>query len=143
MDAERRALLQVDHVQQYYGGSHILRDVGFSAAAGEVTVVLGRNGVGKTKLLESLMGVVPVRSGTVRFAGADITAETPFQRARRGIGYVPQGREIFARLTVAENLQMVLATRHRTLRQVGRTERAQHGARLLARIQTLVDMLLL
>jgi urea transport system ATP-binding protein len=105
-------LLQVDALQQYYGGSHILRNVGFSAAVGEVTVVLGRNGVGKTTLLKSLMGVVPVRSGSVRFGGADITAETPYQRARRGIGYVPQGREIFARLTVAENLQMGLATRH-------------------------------
>ena len=104
-------LLQVDALQQYYGGSHILRNVGFSAAVGEVTVVLGRNGVGKTTLLKSLMGVVPVRSGSVRFGGADITAETPYQRARRGIGYVPQGREIFARLTVAENLQMGLATR--------------------------------
>jgi len=104
-------LLQVDGVQQYYGGSHILRNVAFEAAAGEVTVILGRNGVGKTTLLKSLMGVVPVRSGSVRFGGADITGETPYQRARRGIGYVPQGREIFARLTVAENLQMGLATR--------------------------------
>ena len=104
-------MLKVDGINQYYGGSHILRNVGFSAAAGEVTVVLGRNGVGKTTLLKSLMGVVPVRSGSVRFGGADITAETPYQRARRGIGYVPQGREIFARLTVAENLQMGLATR--------------------------------
>jgi len=109
--ASERPLLEVEGLQQYYGGSHILRDAGFSAAAGEVTVVLGRNGVGKTTLLKSLMGVVPVRSGTVRFAGVDITAETPYQRARRGIGYVPQGREIFARLTVAENLQMGLATR--------------------------------
>jgi urea transport system ATP-binding protein len=104
-------LLQVEGLQQYYGGSHILRNVGFSAAVGEVTVVLGRNGVGKTTLLKSLMGVVPVRSGSVRFGGVDITADTPYQRARRGIGYVPQGREIFARLTVAENLQMGLATR--------------------------------
>jgi urea transport system ATP-binding protein len=104
-------LLQVVALQQYYGGSHILRNVGFEAAAGEITVVLGRNGVGKTTLLKSLMGVVPVRSGTIRFGGADITHETPYQRVRRGIGYVPQGREIFARLSVAENLQMGLATR--------------------------------
>ena len=104
-------LLEVEALQQYYGGSHILRNVGLSAAVGEITVVLGRNGVGKTTLLKSLMGVVPVRSGSVRFGGVDITGETPYQRARRGIGYVPQGREIFARLTVAENLQMGLATR--------------------------------
>jgi urea transport system ATP-binding protein len=109
--ASTAPLLEVEALQQYYGGSHILRNVGFGAAAGEVTVILGRNGVGKTTLLKSLMGVVPVRSGSVRFAGADITRETPYQRARRGIGYVPQGREIFLRLTVAENLQMGLATR--------------------------------
>jgi urea transport system ATP-binding protein len=104
-------LLRVESLQQYYGGSHILRNVGFDAAAGEVTVILGRNGVGKTTLLKSLMGVLPVRSGAIRCGGADITHETPYQRARRGIGYVPQGREIFGRLTVAENLQMGLATR--------------------------------
>ena len=107
---ESAPLLQVEGLQQYYGGSHILRDVALEAAVGEVTVILGRNGVGKTTLLKSLMGVVPVRSGTIRFGGADITDETPYQRVRRGIGYVPQGREIFARLTVAENLEMGLAT---------------------------------
>ena len=110
-DARTEPILRVDGLQQYYGGSHILRNVAFEAAAGEVTVILGRNGVGKTTLLKSLMGVVPVRSGTIRLAGADITHETPYQRVRRGIGSVPQGREIFARLTVAENLQMGLATR--------------------------------
>jgi urea transport system ATP-binding protein len=96
-------------VDQYYGGSHILRNLSFEAKAGEVTVVLGRNGVGKTTLLKSLMGVVPVRSGSVTFAGADITRSTPYERVRRGIGYVPQGREIFGRLTVKENLEMGLA----------------------------------
>jgi urea transport system ATP-binding protein len=103
--------LQVDAIDQYYGGSHILRKVSFEATVGEVTVVLGRNGVGKTTLLKSLMGVVPVRSGSVRFGGADITRATPYERVRRGIGYVPQGREIFARLTVHENLRMGLAYR--------------------------------
>ena len=103
------ALLEVDTVQQYYGGSHILRKVSFEAVPGEVTVVLGRNGVGKTTLLKSLMGVVPVRSGRITFAGHDITRATPYERARRGIGYVPQGREIFSRLTVRENLEMGLA----------------------------------
>ena len=103
------ALLKVDAVDQYYGGSHILRKVSFEAVPGEVTVVLGRNGVGKTTLLKSLMGVVPVRSGRVTFAGSDITRATPYERVRRGIGYVPQGREIFARLTVRENLEMGLA----------------------------------
>lgn len=102
-------MLTVDAVQQYYGGSHILRNVGFEAKRGEVTVVLGRNGVGKTTLLKSLMGVVPVRSGTIRLDGEDITRCTPYERVRRGIGYVPQGREIFGRLTVEENLRMGLA----------------------------------
>ena len=96
-------------INQYYGGSHILRGVSLTAAIGEVTVVLGRNGVGKTTLLKSLMGVVPVRSGRVNFNGAEITSETPYQRVRRGIGYVPQGREIFSRLTVQDNLSMGLA----------------------------------
>ena len=102
-------VLKFDAVDQYYGGSHILRKVSFEAVPGEVTVVLGRNGVGKTTLLKSLMGVVPVRGGSVSFAGRDITRATPYERARRGIGYVPQGREIFGRLTVRENLQMGLA----------------------------------
>jgi urea transport system ATP-binding protein len=104
-------MLEAQGLNQFYGGSHILRDVGFEARAGEVTVVLGRNGVGKTTLLKSLMGVVPVRSGTVRLGGADITHAAPFERVRSGIGYVPQGREIFGRLTVEENLLMGLATR--------------------------------
>ena len=102
-------ILKVDAVDQYYGGSHILRKVTFEAVAGEVLVVLGRNGVGKTTLLKSLMGVVPVRAGSVAFAGHDITRATPYERARLGLGYVPQGREIFGRLTVQENLQMGLA----------------------------------
>jgi urea transport system ATP-binding protein len=102
-------MLQVDGVNQYYGGSHILRQVGFEARLGEVTVVLGRNGVGKTTLLKSLMGVVPVKTGSIRLDGADITRDTPYERARQGIGYVPQGREIFGRLSVEENLRMGLA----------------------------------
>jgi urea transport system ATP-binding protein len=104
-------MLTVDAINQYYGGSHILRNVGFEARPGEVTVVLGRNGVGKTTLLKSLMGVVPVKSGHIKLAGEDITKATSYERVRRGIGYVPQGREIFARLTVEENLRMGLAYR--------------------------------
>jgi urea transport system ATP-binding protein len=104
-------MLQLLGINQYYGGSHILRNVGFEARVGEVTVVLGRNGVGKTTLLKSLMGVVPVKTGTVMLDGADVTHATPYERVRRGIGYVPQGREIFARLTVEENLRMGLASK--------------------------------
>lgn len=104
-------MLQIDNIQQYYGGSHILRGVSLEAKAGEVTVVLGRNGVGKTTLLKSLMGLVPIKGGQIRFNGTTIEKSTPYERARAGIGYVPQGREIFARLTVQENLLMGLATK--------------------------------
>ncbi len=106
-----QALLQVEGLNQFYGGSHILRDLGFEARLGEITVVLGRNGVGKTTLLKSLMGVVPVKTGRVNLAGNDITRATPYERVRAGVGYVPQGREIFGRLTVEDNLLMGLATR--------------------------------
>lgn len=103
-------VLEVHDIHQYYGGSHILRGVSLEARLGKVTVLLGRNGVGKTTLLKSLMGLVPIRSGDVRFAGHAIQHASPFARARAGIGFVPQGREIFARLTVEENLRMGLAT---------------------------------
>ena len=103
-------MLTIHNVNQYYGGSHILRDVSMRASLGKVTVVLGRNGVGKTTLLKSMMGLVPVKTGSISLDGQDITRATPYQRARAGIGFVPQGREIFARLTVQENLEMGLAT---------------------------------
>jgi len=104
-------MLNASRLNQYYGGSHILRDVGFDVPAGACTTVLGRNGVGKTTLLRCLVGLLPVRSGSVHFEGRDITALAPYERARLGIAYVPQGREIFPRLTVEENLRMGLATR--------------------------------
>ena len=102
-------MLTVKNVHQYYGGSHILRDVSFEATLGKVTVLLGRNGVGKTTLLKSLMGLVPIKSGSIEFDGTPIQKKTPYERARAGMGFVPQGREIFARLTVEENLRMGLA----------------------------------
>lgn len=102
-------MLTVQNLHQYYGGSHILRDVSLTAAPGKVTVLLGRNGVGKTTLLKSLMGLVPIKSGTITFDGQPIQGKTPYERARAGIGFVPQGREIFGRLTVEENLRMGLA----------------------------------
>ena len=107
------AELTVANLNQHYGGSHILRDVSFALPAGKVTVILGRNGVGKTTLLRTLMGLVPATTGEVRFGERDLTRARPDERARSGIGYVPQGREIFPRLTVGENLEMGLAARAR------------------------------
>jgi urea transport system ATP-binding protein len=106
-------MLKVDNLNQYYGGSHILRGLSFEVPLGKVTTLLGRNGVGKTTLLKTLMGLVPAASGSIGFAGRDITRAASHQRVRAGIGYVPQGREIFPRLTVEENLLMGLATRPR------------------------------
>ena len=102
-------MLTVQNINQYYGGSHILRDVSLTATPGKVTVLLGRNGVGKTTLLKSLMGLVPIKSGSIQFDGKPIDKAAPYDRARAGIGFVPQGREIFGRLTVEENLRMGLA----------------------------------
>jgi urea transport system ATP-binding protein len=104
-------MLAVQGLNQYYGGSHTLRDVAFDVPAGACTALLGRNGVGKTTLLKCLMGVLPMRSGKIGFAGASIANLPPYARAALGIGYVPQGRDIFPRLSVQENLQMGLAAK--------------------------------
>ncbi|MYM72747.1 urea ABC transporter ATP-binding subunit UrtE [Duganella sp. FT109W] len=103
-------MLQVEKINQYYGSSHTLRGVSLELEKGKCMALLGRNGVGKTTLLKCLMGVLPVSGGSVKLEGRDITKLAPHQRARAGIAYVPQGREIFARLTVEENLLMGLAT---------------------------------
>lgn len=105
------AMLQVHEIQQYYGSSHTLRNVSLSVNQGECLALLGRNGVGKTTLLKCLMGVQSVASGTVALDGRDITSLAPHARAALGMAYVPQGREIFARLTVEENLLMGMATK--------------------------------
>ena len=102
-------MLKIDTLHQYYGGSHILRGLSFEAKVGEVTCLLGRNGVGKTTLLRCLMGLVAAREGSVEWEGKPITALKPQQRVQAGIAYVPQGSEIFARLTVEENLLMGLS----------------------------------
>jgi urea transport system ATP-binding protein len=106
-------MLNVENLNQFYGGSHILRNLSLEAHVGEVTVILGRNGVGKTTLLKSLMGVVPVKSGRIVLNGTEITHKAAYDRVRQGVGYVPQGREVFGRLTVEENLRMGLATQPR------------------------------
>ncbi len=99
-------MLAIEGLNQYYGGSHILRDLSFEVPSGKVTTLLGRNGVGKTTLLRTLMGLVPARTGRIVFEDQDLARAKPYERARAGIGYVPQGREIFPRLTVGENLLM-------------------------------------
>jgi urea transport system ATP-binding protein len=110
-------MLTVENLNQYYGGSHILRDLSFEVPSGKVTTLLGRNGAGKTTLLKSLMGLVPVKNGSIKFGWGDadttrdITKAPSYERVRAGIGFVPQGREIFPQLTVEENLLMGLATK--------------------------------
>lgn len=102
-------MLEVKAVNQYYGGSHILRDVSFQAPIGECSVVLGRNGVGKTTLLKCLMGILPIKSGQIVLDGKDISKLSPEQRVRAGLAYVPQGRDIFSTLTVEENILIGMA----------------------------------
>lgn len=102
-------MLEVKQINQYYGGSHILRDVTLQAPVGECSVVLGRNGVGKTTLLKCLMGILPIKSGQILLDGDDITKLSPEQRVHRGLAYVPQGRDIFSTLTVEENILIGMA----------------------------------
>jgi urea transport system ATP-binding protein len=97
-------MLDVRNVNQYYGGSHILWDVELKVPERSCTCVMGRNGVGKTTLLKAIMGLLPLQSGSVRFGGAELVSRRPEARARLGIGYVPQGREIFPDLDVEQNL---------------------------------------
>ena len=101
-------MLQVSNLNVYYGESHILRDVDLSVNAGQMVCLIGRNGVGKTTMLKTLMGLLQPRSGTISFEGESIVSKLTHQRAKMGIGYVPQGREIIPRLTVKENLLLGL-----------------------------------
>lgn len=99
-------MLEAGDLHQYYGGSHTLRGTTLDVTDASCTCLMGRNGVGKTTLLRAIMGLVPVRSGSVRFDGSELVGKDPSERARVGIGYVPQGREIFPELTVEENLRV-------------------------------------
>jgi urea transport system ATP-binding protein len=103
------AVLKVENLHQYYGGSHTLRGVSLSVKRGEVTTLLGRNGVGKSSLLKCLMGLLPLKEGRVTLDGREVGRLPPEKRAALGLAYVPQGREIFPRLSVEENLRMGLA----------------------------------
>jgi branched-chain amino acid transport system ATP-binding protein len=100
------ALLSVENLNAWYGAAQILRDVSLDVARGEVVALMGRNGAGKSTTLESIMGLVPRRSGVVRFAGRDIATLQPYERARLGIGFTPEDRRIFTDLTVMENLDV-------------------------------------
>lgn len=111
-------MLELNSINQYYGGSHILNNVNLSVGEGELVCLLGRNGVGKTTLMRSVMGMVAIKTGNLLFSGKNITQTTTEQRARAGIGFVPQGREIFSLLTVEENLKLALAGRRDGLRKI-------------------------
>jgi urea transport system ATP-binding protein len=111
-------MLAVEGIDLYYGASHILRKVSIGAEAGKITCVMGRNGVGKTSLLRAIFGLQRIRAGRILWEGKDITALAPHERARRGLALVPQGREIFPRLTVQENLETGLVVRPRNQRQI-------------------------
>lgn len=112
------SLLTIDTVNQFYGGSHILWDVDLNVEKGSRTCLMGRNGMGKTTLLKCLMGLLPATSGTIQFDGTDLRGASAETRARIGIGYVPQGREIFPQLTVEENLRIGLGIRKNGLKAV-------------------------
>src|SRR4051794_38483596 len=111
-------MLKVEGIDLFYGASQALRGVSLAAAKGRVTCILGRNGVGKTSLLRAIFGLQPVRNGRITWEHKEITALDPYHRARRGLALVPQGRDIFPRLSVLENLQTgfaALPRRHRTI----------------------------
>ena len=126
------SVLSVTALNQFYGGSHTLWDVSLDVAAGSRTCLMGRNGMGKTTLLKCIMGLLPAASGAIVFDGSDLRAQPPEARARRGIGYVPQGREIFPQLTVEENLQVGAGIR---VRQILRRRHGsdRHGDRAFLR----------
>src|SRR3954449_6275529 len=111
-------MLDVQTIDLHYGAAQALRGVSLQAEIGEVTCVLGRNGVGKTSLLDALAGQQPISGGSIQWEGADITRLKPYERARRGIAYVPQGREIFPLLSVAENLETGFAPLKRDQRRI-------------------------
>ncbi len=111
-------MLEVSGLNQYYGESHILRDMALAIPEGSCTCLMGRNGVGKTTLLKAVMGLLPVRSGHIRLAGEELVHRRAHHRARVGIGYVPQGRDIFPQMSVEENLRVGLAARRDGVRDI-------------------------
>lgn len=115
-------MLKISNLNVYYGESHILRDVDLSVPSGQMVCLIGRNGVGKSTLLKTIMGLLKPRSGTINLAEELINSKSPDQRAKLGIGYVPQGREIIPRLTVKENLLLGLEARRKPVKKAEITE---------------------
>lgn len=111
-------MLTIENVDLFYGASQALKGVSFGAAIGEVACVMGRNGVGKTSLLRAVAGQQPITAGSIRWDGEDISALPPYERARRGIACVPQGRDIFSQLSVLENLKTGFAVLPRAERRI-------------------------
>ena len=111
-------MLKIKNLNQFYGESHTLWDVDLGVLSGTCTCLMGRNGVGKTTLLKSIMGLLPVSSGSIFFDGNELIGKPAELRARKGIGYVPQGREIFTQLSVEENLRVALLARDDGLREI-------------------------
>ena len=111
-------MLKIEQLNQYYGESHTLWDLDLDVPEGQCTMLMGRNGVGKTTLLQCIMGLLPLQSGSINFAGTDLVRTSAEKRAKLGIGYVPQGRQIFPTLTVEENLQIGLPARRDKVRKV-------------------------
>jgi urea transport system ATP-binding protein len=131
-------MLQLDNLNVYYGESHIIRNVSFGVGDGQVVCLMGRNGVGKTTVLKTIMGLLKAKGGRVTFGGDDVTHESPDRRVRRGLGYVPQGREIFPHLTVRENLRLGYEARLRT--ENGASEKSAYDE-VFTLFPVLADML--
>lgn len=118
MSANQNAMLQIKQLNHFYGESHTLWDLDVSVIEGKCTCLMGRNGVGKTTLLQCIMGLEPVESGAINYVGNDIQEEIAEKRAAMGIGYVPQGRQIFPQLTVGENLELGLFSRQDKIKKI-------------------------
>lgn len=129
-------MLQISNLNVYYGESHILRDVDLSVLEGQMVCLIGRNGVGKTTLLKTIMGLLKPQTGRITLAGESITGKSPDQRAKLGIGYVPQGREIIPRLTVKENLLLGLEAQSK-----GRTGKEEISEEIFTLFPVLKTML--
>jgi len=118
MGKKSSSILQVSSLNQFYGESHTLWDLDLSVIKGKCTVLMGRNGVGKTTLLQCIMGLQDTRDGTIHFNGQDIQNEIAEKRAGMGVGYVPQGRQIFPQLTVGQNLELGLFARKDKVKKI-------------------------